>query len=161
MTQIALISIVGSATILLLVISLLLVVIWRGKRQSHHEFELLLDDIKDRQAARAESLADRIMQKYPLDQAGAQTLSSQLIGAEKLFLHHFIEQQIQQKSVANSYQQLCELLDSYFDVITGQGDAKDPEALNEAEPARDANVDAGEAETPGAEPEPDWGDVFD
>lgn len=162
MTQIAPVSILG-LLIFLLSISALLLVMWRKRRRRHNEFELLLDDIKDRQAPRANKLTRRIMEKCKIDRANAQVLSEQLISAEKLFLQHFIEQQLQHKSVENIYEQLCELLDSYLSAIPNQDYSQekplDKIAANQVNEVLSA--DPNNPKPHETVPEPDWGDVFD
>ncbi len=114
---------------ILSVVSVLLIIFWRKKQQRHNEFERLLEDVKDRQSSRSASLSRRVIEKFKLDAPAAQKMSEALIAAEKLFLQQFIEQQLQQKSVENIYQQLCELLDSYLLAMPNQDSAaeKPPE----------------------------------
>jgi len=156
---------IGSLTTALVVILItgVLLLIWRNKNQRHREFERLLDDIKNRQTTRGNLLARRLADKLNVDKTDALGLSEQLITAEKLFLQQFFDQQMQQKPIEQFYEQLCELLDSYLAVTcpkchtsNSAHSAHDTTPLNETSgselehPDITANPD-----------EPSWGDVFD
>ncbi|WP_150050978.1 MULTISPECIES: hypothetical protein [Methylomonas] len=151
-----------TASVVILITGVLLL-IWRNKNQRHRDFERLLDDIKNRQTMRGNLLARRLADKLNVDKTDALGLSEQLITAEKLFLQQFIDQQMQQKPIEQFYEQLCELLDSYLAVTCPKCHAS-----NSAPSSHDATP---LTETTGSEPahsenaanpdEPSWGDVFD
>lgn len=166
MTTITLISLLATLSILLL-IAIFLFLTWHKKRQSLKQFEQLLADITDQQNTRSEALTRRFTDKLHADPTDAQSLSKQLITAEKLFLQYFINQQIQQQPLDDFYTRLCDLLDSYFSITpklentqatapTNSATIPNPENL-----ATDQNVKPSPDSEPEPEPEPDWGDVFD
>jgi predicted transposase YbfD/YdcC len=131
---------------------------WWQKRRRHADFEILLDDIKSRQSSRVNLLYSRLVGYYQQDQVQALNVSKRLIGAEKIFLQQFIEQQMQQSSVAGFYQQLCDLLDSYLLIqkVEEVDSASESEhSVNELVAEESANRSAA-TELP-----PTWGDVFD
>lgn len=153
--------------IVLLAIAAWLFLTWQKKRQKHHEFELLLDDIKQRQDSRVGELARLLGEKFGMESGPAKKTGLQLLEAEKLFLQQFIDQQLQQKTVEPFYTQLCELLDGYLAALpktaTPPASAK-PEAKTQTAPAEPEEIPEAvlkdEAED-GATNEQEWGDVFD
>ncbi len=137
----------------------------RERRRRHADFEKLLDDIKDRQDLRAKKLVRHMIGNQQFDQADAEKLSADLIEAEKLFLQKFITQQLQQQPVADFYENLCQLLDSYLDsAIPPNGleqssvDQEHPLANEQA--ANNQNATAVD-QPPSPDEPPTWGDVFD
>lgn len=160
MNSILLIGIV-STVLVLLFIAIFLFKVWRKKVAHHQQFEHLLDDIKERQLARANKLVRRSSEKFNLDQSNAQSLSDQLVTAEKLFLKHFIDQQLQQHSIENFYEQLCELLDSYFSALSSQSNLAN-NTSSQVSILTKAEEDAmPEKQEQPIKQEEDWGDVFD
>ncbi|MDX8128500.1 hypothetical protein QLH52_14500 [Methylomonas sp. OY6] len=141
----------------------------RHKRRRLAGIEELLEDIKDRQERRGDRLALALAGKHHLDEPTAEAVSENLIAAEKQFLYGFIEQQMQQQTVAGFYENLCLLLDSYLDGLPKVAEkpvADEPAAKTEeqyadtdSEQQKPADSDATPAEE--APPPPDWGDVFD
>ncbi|MGZ0078481.1 hypothetical protein [Methylomonas sp. YC3] len=146
-----------------------LVVNRRHKRRRLAGIEELLEDIKDRQERRGDRLVLALVSKHHLDEPTAEAVSDTLIAAEKQFLYGFIEQQMQQQTVAGFYENLCLLLDSYLDglpkvaekpVADEQAAETDEQfADTDSEQSKPADSDATLPEE--APPPPDWGDVFD
>lgn len=162
MTTILLISLAVTLLFIVLIAGFL-ILSWHKKRQSFTQFEQLLADITDQQNTRSDALTHRFIEDIHIDPTLAQSSSNQLIAAEKLFLQHFINQQIQQQPLDNFYIQLCDLLDSYFSTLSQL------ENTERKAPISSAIIQSPENHTstqdikpaPDASPEPDWGDVFD
>lgn len=172
MTTIMLISIITTSLFLSLIAGFL-IISWHKKHQSFRQFDQLLADITDQQNTRSDTLKRRLIEKRQIDPANAQSMSLQLIAAEKLFLQQFINQQIQQQPLDDFYSQLCELLDSYLNITpelenTQQAaptnsapiqDSENPATSQDIKPVADSEPESNPK--PDSEPEPDWGDVFD
>ncbi|MCQ8103093.1 hypothetical protein NP590_03145 [Methylomonas sp. SURF-2] len=135
---------------------------WYIKRQQHKQLEHLLDEIRERQNSRKNKLSRKLGRHFKLSESDAQGISSQLIGAEKLFLKHYIDQLLQQKPNDIVYDQLCELLDYYLNKLTSQPRATDSSTSPDGANTIDAKENAKDSTTgENTIPEPDWGDVFD
>ncbi len=168
MSPILLISLL-EALLVVTLIATVLYLKWREKRHRHADFEILLEDINDRQGLRGNKISRRLVDKYRLDPAIAQNLSERLITEEKQFLQQFIEQQMQQQSVANFYENLCVLLDSYLispaqatpKTKTETPAEKPPQAPEQPAPEIDDEDIADGDALISDEPAPTWGDVFD
>lgn len=164
MSAILLLSVIIT-TLVLSIIGIFLYVSWRKKHHSHLQLVELLDDITDQQSKRKNRLLRRFTDKLNLSHSDAQPIAEQLIAAEKLFLQQMMEQCLQQKPSEQIYEQLCELLDTYFNQLislkdsptdapkkaTNENNTEDPVASREDQ----------QPLNPDAPPEPDWGDVFD
>jgi hypothetical protein len=162
MTPIVWVNILWAGFVLMLIL-IVLILFWRKKQQRHIEFERLLEDVKDRQASRSASLSRRLVEKFKTDALAAQALSEDLITAEKRFLQQFIEQQLQQKSVENIYEQLCDLLDSYLLAMPNQGGVaeKVPEQSVDQNRLADEPSDSESAEDEAILPDDAWGNIDD
>lgn len=160
MTPVLLIGLL--VTLLLsLSIAIILLLIWRKKHNQHAEFERLLDDIKERQEARASKLSQRLIDMHDLSETDAKEISKLLIVAEKRFLQQFIDQQLQQKSIECFYQQLCELLDDYLNSLPANAvTALDTPGVKKSAGFSPNNQDP-KSEFDISASAPDWGDVFD
>ncbi len=158
-------TLLAQISILFLSFALFLILFWLGmawlkKRQLHRSFDRLLDNIQDRQSARADSLARRAIDRFHMNQVDAKNFSQDLLAAEKVFLQQFIDQQLHKKSVENFYDHLCDLLDSYLAAMPKQQTVEGMQT-NPAATAQ-ADVDEGESKPAAAVPaEETWGDVFD
>lgn len=161
MTTVTLIGILITFLILLLIVFVILLT-WHRKRQSLSKFEQVLASINDQQNIRSGTLSRQIIKKLQIDPINAQSLSKQLISAEKLFLHYFINQQIQQQPLDEFYTQLCVLLDSYFNINPSQENTKEATATQiiDNSAANQKETSATEQESK-SDSEPEWGDVFD
>ncbi|PPD35113.1 MAG: hypothetical protein CTY19_03165 [Methylomonas sp.] len=162
MSPILLLSIILT-TLVLLGIGIILYFHWRKKQRIHLQLVEILDDITDQQSKRKTRLLRRFTDKLNLQQSDAQPIAEQLIAAEKLFLQQMMEQLLQQTPNERLYEQLCELLDTYFNQLIGlknsQVDANKP--ANEEKTVETAPTEASQPDNPDTPPEPDWGDVFD
>lgn len=164
MSAILLLSVIIT-TLVLSSIAIFLYVSWRKKHRSHLQLVELLDDITDQQSKRKNRLLRRFTDKLNLSHSDAQPIAEQLIGAEKLFLQQMMQQCLQQKPNEQIYEQLCELLDTYFNQLSGlknspaDASKKTDSDNNVEEPA--ASAEDQQPLNPDAPPEPDWGDVFD
>lgn len=170
MTQTLLLVLLGELSLVLLTgLIVMLVVNRRHKRRRLAGIEDLLEDIKTRQELRGDRLALALAAKYQFDEQSAHEVSETLLAAEKQFLYGFIEQQMQQGAVSGFYENLCQLLDSYLDGVSGsQENQPAPDASAEAEGEAEPPTASEEALPPSAEdtpaenpPPPEWGDVFD
>lgn len=164
MRMLSFIAVVVTSCVLVAIISFL-TLNWLQKRKQHRQLEQLLDDIQERQNSRKNRLSRKLTRQFDMPEDEAQGISEQLIGAEKLFLQHYIGQLLTQKPSDIVYDHLCELLDDYLNRLPHQNkdsakaaktqqSASDPEIASvapETDPAENSN----------AIPEPDWGDVFD
>lgn len=151
-------------TFVLLTIISFLTVSWIKKRKQHQQLEKLLDEIKERQTSRKNKLSRKFERHFDMAEKEAQQLSDKLIGAEKLFLHQYIEQLLQQKPTDVVYDQLCELLDYYLNSLPchDKGASQDTSQHTAAqEEPTPSTLDPVSNENTEAIPEPDWGDVFD
>lgn len=157
MTTVTLISILATSLILLL-ISVFLFFSWYQKRQSFRQFEQLLTDIVDQQNARSNKLTRCFIDKRHLDETHAQNLSNQLISAEKLFLQHVINQQIQQQPLDDFYPQLCVLLDSYFNITPNLENTRETAPISSTAIENTDDSVTTQDNTPGtdASSEPEW-----
>ena len=116
MQQTVLIILVGVLLVLLAALTTLLLLTWRRQNRCHDLLEHLVDEVSDRQMLRSERLVGRLTSQYKLAEPAAKELSTVLFAAEKLYISHFIEQQMA-PSVDGFYDNLCELLDSYLKAI--------------------------------------------
>lgn len=151
--------------LVLLAITSFLYLSWQTKRQQHRQLEQLLDEIKERQNSRKNKLSRKLSRHFNLTETDAHGVSDQLLGAEKVFLQHYIDQLLQQKPNDIVYDQLCELLDCYLSKLTPQAYSGDSSPTPDLAPPIAATKVTKETNdaiaTQNASPEPDWGDVFD
>lgn len=150
-------------TLVLLGIGIFLYLSWRKKHRFHLHLVELLDEITDQQNKRKNRLLRRFTDKLNLPQSDAQPITEQLIGAEKLFLQQVMEQCLQQTPNEQLYEQLCQLLDTYFNQLIGLKSAQAAvnESAREANTAEESSAEEVHPLNLDAPPEPDWGDVFD
>ena len=163
MSPILLLSVIVT-TLVLSGIGIFLYVSWRKKQRFHLQLVELLDDITDQQTKRKNRLLRRLTDKANIDKNDAEPLAEQLIGAEKLFLQQMMEQLLQQKPNQQLYEQLCELLDTYFNqliTITHSPTQPATKTATVEQCAEATTTEEIQQDNPDAPAEPDWGDVFD
>jgi len=140
-----------------------------------------LDNVDSQQEERKSQLAEFLINSYALETEKAKETSEFMVEAEKLFLQQFLKQQIEQTSVTDFYQNLCELLDQYLyfiPTVNSEKDSPNEEKQVEQKSTELQNnevTDSGEAdsgntnettaseeteEAETSEAEPDWGDAF-
>ncbi len=165
-------------------VALLLFFRWKTKQVKTKALEELLDDMTSKEDSRQQLLFQHLQKGYALEDEKAIESSIQLINAEKQFMQLFIQQQIEQNSISDFYQTLCELLDQYLNTIPTLSSPDLNLAVNTAEPENEdyPPIEAPEGEieeqrqveqnniqdeskvaeqTPAIEEaEPDWDDVF-
>lgn len=151
--------------LLLLLIALIVLLLrnWRKKVCRLAMLEKMIDDFKDNQGQRRKQISVCLTSRYQLDNQTTENLSAQMLASEKQFLLQFIEQQMIE-SVDGFYENLCELLDSYLQIMPVMTVNKNqsevllntPAMLN-TEPKKTAVAE----EAINHEPPPNWGDVFD
>ncbi len=103
--------------ILLAVVGLLFFLRWKRKKTQTTELDILLDNVVSHEEERAAQLNQFLQENYALEKESAQECTSYMIEVEKQFLQAFIKQQIEQTSVTDFYQNLCELLDQYLSFV--------------------------------------------
>lgn len=151
-------AVVSEFVLILVFIAIVFGFKWRQRRRHHRDIEQLLEDIETRQVLRGQQLSRRLQEHFGLDSEPSSQLSDQLIDAEKQFLQAFIEQQLRQASVSSFYENLCEVLDAYYQTLkaVGKSSHNNPSPIPSAEEQK-AEL---EALLP-INDVPDWGDVFD
>lgn len=159
MSPVLLLSIIMT-TLVLLSVGIFLYVSWRKRQHVHAQLVELLDDITEQQSKRKNRLLRRFTDKLNLPPSDANPIAEQLIGAEKLFLQQMMAQFLQQKPNEQLYEQLCELLDTYFHQLIGLKNSSAAATDKNAVPET-ATIAEAPPLNPDAPPEPDWGDVFD
>ncbi len=176
------------AVVLLVIVCVLVFLEWKRRKKSAQEFEQLLEAVTDQQDQRKKKLIQLLVDDYALDAAKAIESSEYMLEAEKQFIQQFTKQQLEKTTVADSYGNLCELLDQYLyfipkipaqdesveevEAIETEEESLEPETPEDSgkqeteeegktEPASEITeneTDAQEGAT--AEAEPDWGEAF-
>ena len=98
-------------------VALLLFFRWKTKQIKTKALEELMEDMTSMEDSRQQLLFQHLQKGYALENKKAMEASVQLINAEKHFMQLFIQQQIEQSSISDFYQTLCELLDLYLNTI--------------------------------------------
>ena len=181
------ILILEMAVVLLLIICILFFFEWKRTKKTSLELEHLLEAVIDQQHDRKKKLIQMLIDDYSLDVAEAAESGEYMIEAEKQYIQQFAKQQLEKTTLAESYANLCELLDQYLyfvpNVIKEQKNIEESsESIDEPVTIETENIseqkeitepivsqDADEQtekkveEVSGSEDEeeqPDWGDAF-
>ncbi len=136
----------------------------RLKKKSKKLFELnqILENISSQEGERKAHLANHLQEGYALSSEAAAESAGYMVEAEKQFIQQFIKKQIEEASVVDFHQNLCELLDQYLYFIpTSAIEENNPANVEQAEITTKAvlleekNHDSDEKKE-----EPDWGEAF-
>lgn len=180
--------VVEVVVILLGAVSFLFFLRWKRSKTKTAEFEKLLDNVASKEDERKAQLIHFLEESHALEPEAAGESAEYMVEAEKQFLQQFIQQQLEQTSVTDFYDQLCELLDQYLYFVptarieqhAGNGDKseqQDVETLNskdedfntegtEANDSDQTDIEKREQEDEtdvteeNSEEELDWGDAF-
>ncbi len=136
----------------------------RLKKKSKKLFELnqILKNISSQEGERKAHLVNYLQEGYALSSEKAEESAAYMVEAEKQFIQQFIKEQIDEASVVDFHQNLCELLDQYlYFVPTSTVEENNPANVEQAEITTKAvlleekNHDSDEKKE-----EPDWGEAF-
>lgn len=108
------ILVIEVAVVCLGIVALLFYFRWKKKKNTTAEFEKLLDNVSSQEEERKAYLIQHLVDGYAMSSEAAVESGEYMIEAEKQFLQQFMKQQIERSSVADFYQNLCELLDQYL-----------------------------------------------
>lgn len=108
------ILILEMAVVLLLIICILIFFEWKRRKKTSSELEHLLEAVNEQQDDRKKKLIQMLVDDYSLDVAEAAESGEYMVEAEKQYIQQFAKQQLENTTVAESYLNLCELLDQYL-----------------------------------------------
>ena len=108
------ILVVEAVVILLGVGGVLFFLSWKRSKTITVECEKLLDNFGSKEDERKAQLIQFLEENYDLKTEAAEESAGYMIEAEKQFLQQFIKQQLEQTSITDFYEYLCELLDQYL-----------------------------------------------
>jgi FtsZ-interacting cell division protein ZipA len=178
------------AVVCLGIVALLFYFRWKKKKNTIAEFERLLNNVSSQEEERKAYLIQHLVDGYVISGEAAAESGEYMIEAEKQFLQQFMKQQIEGSSVADFYQNLCELLNQYLYFVPSKDEDENstaPEAAideqslveeknnNEEEEVEESSSEQVEAtksaetdlideeqknDSEEKEEEPDWGDAF-
>jgi hypothetical protein len=123
---------------------------------------------------RYNKLLRHLTTKWKLDEDAAKKSADEIQNAEKQFLQGFLQQLLQQHSLAGFHENLYQLLDVQLNALDNRSKTEaakvthseeQPVASGEeavSQPVEDTGEEqSGDDEEKKAEPVPEWGDVFD
>ena len=108
------ILVVEAVVILTGVAGFLFFLSWKRSKTITVECEKLLDNFGSKEDERKAQLIQFLEENYDLKTEAAEESAGYMIEAEKQFLQQFIKQQLEQTSITDFYEYLCELLDQYL-----------------------------------------------
>ena len=135
----------------ILVLSILLIVLlvftWRKKKKNAAEIERLLSQAEESEATRKEHLVNYLTGQLSMEQQSAVEQVEDFIAAEKRFTHQFLEIQLNQQPVSDFYQNSCEFVDKYLQLIAENA----PKPINDNleitdEDSQDEQVDTNQSD---------------
>jgi hypothetical protein len=175
MQQILLIAAINIIVLLVVILILIFMRERRKKKSRNLALEMMADDFGNRQTLRLNKLTALLAGKFKLESQISANLASQLTHAEKQYITHYIEAEMQE-SLEAFYPNLNKLLDSYLYYLATELVKQTPEtseqtfeksAEEETEQVAEDAIIPADSDTESipvaipSEPPPDWGDVFD
>jgi len=136
----------------------------RLKKKSKKLFELkqILENISSQEGERKAHLVNHLQEGYALSSEEAEESAAYMVEAEKQFIQQFIKEQIDEASVVDFHQNLCELLDQYLYFVptstveeNNSVNVEKAEITTKAVLLEEKNHDSDEKKE-----EPDWGEAF-
>jgi len=157
------ILIIESIVVLLAISGFLFFLQLKKKSKKLFELNQILENISSQEGERKAHLANHLQEGYALSSEAAVESAGYMVEAEKQFIHQFVKEQIEQVSVVDFHQNLCELLDQYlYFVPASTVDESNPANVEQSEITtkptllEEQSHDSAEKK----EEDPDWGEAF-